>query len=83
MQQSKEDFNMVSVEITETIKVEVRKESLPCPMCGKTEDLKWKESPRVLRYWAINCDASLDGCGLTGGFKRSKQEAIEYWNQRA
>lgn len=70
---------------------------LPCPFCGKTHSLivgaaseAWDADehgpyPHTESY-AVFCDASTDGrrggCGGAGGYRLTKDEAIEVWNNR-
>lgn len=70
---------------------------LPCPFCGKTHSLivgaaseAWDADehgpyPHTESY-AVFCDASTDGrrggCGGAGGYRLTKDEAIEVWNRR-
>lgn len=70
---------------------------LPCPFCGKTHSLivgaaseAWDVDehgpyPHTESY-AVFCDASTDGrrggCGGAGGYRLTKDEAIEVWNRR-
>lgn len=70
---------------------------LPCPFCGKTHSLivgaaseAWDADehgpyPHTESY-AVFCDASTDGrrggCGGAGGYRLTKDEAIEAWNRR-
>lgn len=69
----------------------------PCPMCGKSvavvsthkemfcEDEYYDDSNE--ETFAVFCDASKPhgpgGCGASGGFARTKTEAIERWDTRA
>lgn len=70
---------------------------LPCPFCGKTHSLiigaaseMWDtdehgQYPHTETY-AVFCDASTDGgkggCGGAGGYRLTKDDAIEAWNRR-
>jgi Lar family restriction alleviation protein len=61
-------------------------ELLPCPFCGKANTLKIQK-PKG-RYTApdnyfVVCDVKDDGCGASGGIKRTDAEAIAAWNTRA
>ena len=69
----------------------------PCPFCGKTHSLivgaaseTWDADehgpyPHTESY-AVFCDASTDGrrggCRGAGGYRLTKDEAIEAWNRR-
>ncbi len=77
---------------------EAKPELLPCPFCGKTHTLivgaaseMWDEDqngpfPHTETY-AVFCDASTDGkkggCGGSGGYFLTKEEAAEAWNRRS
>jgi len=81
-----------------TIKTPTDAELLPCPFCGKTHTLivgaaseAWDADengpyPHTETY-AIFCDASTDGgkggCGGSGGYFVTKEDAIDAWNHRA
>jgi hypothetical protein len=69
----------------------------PCPFCGKTHTLivgaaseTWEADehgpyPHTETY-AVFCDASSEGrkggCGGSGGYFATKEDAIEAWNRR-
>ena len=58
--------------------VELEEENLiPCPMCGHEVKLN-----PINDSFYIKCDDFLgeDGCGLTTGYYKSKNELIEQWN---
>lgn len=66
-----------------------------CPHCGKeaarftdcTESVcsghscEYIATCRCMTF-AIVCDRHHGGCGATGGYYRTKEEAIEAWNRR-
>ncbi len=65
----------------------------PCPCCGKQETVKIVRSSDDENfdfshddYYAIFCDASKpfgpSGCGASGGYRATLDEAIEVWNRR-
>lgn len=56
----------------------------PCPFCGKTEHLEIvkREDSKHPKHYFATCDITSGGCGGIGGYRFSKQEAIEAWNQR-
>lgn len=67
---------------------------LPCPFCNKPDTAKVSSSFDIYdddqgngECWAVFCDASnpngRGGCGASGGFKPTQDEAIEAWNKRA
>lgn len=66
----------------------------PCPFCGKTEIVvldaneieeydrdseRWVPDP----YYAAVCSFTEKGCGAIGGYRPTKTEAAEAWNQRS
>ena len=58
--------------------VEVEEQTLdPCPICGHEVKLN-----PINDSFYIECDNFLgeDGCGLTTGYYKSKNELIEQWN---
>lgn len=70
---------------------------LPCPFCGKTHSPIVGAASEVwnadehgpyphTEFYAVFCDASTDGrrggCGGAGGYRLTKDEAIEVWNRR-
>lgn len=68
---------------------------LPCPFCGVegyglepdyelTEDMFCKINPTKFhkKMYAWACDDN-EGCGVTGPFRDTMEEAIEAWNTRA
>lgn len=60
------------------------KELKPCPFCGKTEHLeviKLEDSMHP-KHYKVTCAITSGGCGGIGGYRFSKQEAIEAWNAR-
>ena len=71
-------------------------EVLPCPFCGKQHTLQVISGQELMgedqEFWqhsesfGVVCDASTPdgkgGCGATGGFKPTEDEAIEAWNTR-
>lgn len=71
-------------------------EALPCPFCGKQHTLQVISGQELMgedqEFWqhsesfGVVCDASTPdgkgGCGATGGFKPTEDEAIEAWNTR-
>lgn len=60
---------------------------LPCPFCGQTKTLIFVPDDDYMVYAAVNCrvecETVLGGCGATGGFRETEEEAIEAWNRRA
>jgi Lar family restriction alleviation protein len=67
---------------------------LPCPFCGQAEPVAVFDENKAKRngksdsgykskpYYAVVCNVNLNGCGASGGFKRTPQEAITAWNTR-
>ena len=66
-----------------------------CPHCGKkdtvdfttcveTEDCAhFEECPEEEPYYCVVCNIHKGGCGASGGFAPTRQEAVEKWNRRA
>lgn len=61
---------------------------LPCPFCGSARFptiTAWVEDPGF--GYTICCDASgwsdTKGCGASGGWGETPEDAIEAWNRRA
>lgn len=61
---------------------------LPCPFCGSARRptiTAWVEDPGF--GYTICCDASgwsgTGGCGASGGWGETPEEAIDAWNRRA
>ena len=68
-------------------------ELLPCPFCGKNATGRVSSSYDIFDHddgsgenFAVFCDASnphgLGGCGASGGFFDTKEQAISAWNRR-
>lgn len=69
----------------------------PCPFCGKetTDIVDCSETTCAFaidcfcaetclnKMYAVVCNRTKGGCGATGGYYRTKEEAIEAWNRRA
>jgi Lar family restriction alleviation protein len=64
-----------------------------CPFCGKQvalidnchelEDCENFERCEATGYYAVVCDVNEGGCGASGGYARTEQEAVAAWNRRA
>lgn len=66
----------------------------PCPFCGKQDPVHVADSNEINGalpsdenykfnpYHAVVCSFTDGGCGATGGYRRTKCEAIEAWNIR-
>ncbi len=59
----------------------------PCPHCGKVgriissyDDDDYDHSKN--ESFAVNCDATIGGCGATGGYAPTVHDAAEKWNKR-
>ncbi len=50
-----------------------------CPFCGNTNSLNIDVDDDV---FAVNCNWKEGGCGATGGYRYTEEEAIEVWNNR-
>lgn len=75
-------------------KAEGGAELLPCPFCGKPETVTvlssfdlYDDDSGNEECFAVLCDAGKPGgkggCGASGGFYPSRQEATAAWNRRA
>lgn len=61
----------------------------PCPFCGSGysvklctwDDIYQTESEDPPSY-AVVCDFNDDGCGATGGYRETEDEAVDAWNLR-
>ena len=58
----------------------------PCPFCGEYGSVRlmtrhgkdgWRD-----RFYVL-CEYDSGGCGASGGWYHTKEEAIEAWNRRA
>lgn len=64
----------------------------PCPFCGckeimianciELEDCEKFEGCDEEVYLTAVCNFNKGGCGASGGYRRTKEEAIEAWNRR-
>lgn len=65
----------------------------PCPICGKTETLKISDCVAIedcdrfeicdkVTFKLIVCDYNKGGCGTSSGYRPTKEQAIEAWNDR-
>lgn len=52
-----------------------------CP-CKQFEYAEYAEYAEPCAYYAVVCDYSKGGCGCTGGFRITSEEAAEAWNRR-
>ena len=66
----------LQIQLEQCVKVEEQTLN-PCPICGNEVKLN-----PVNDSFYIKCDDLLggDGCGLTTGYYKSKNELIEQWN---
>ena len=63
-----------------------------CPICGKIDTLfvgtskeieEKKEDEYSSGYFAVCCNFQHGGCGTTGGYRATEEEATTLWNTRA
>ena len=65
-----------------------------CPHCGKTDTLEFTdcieaegcqnyECFHMEPYVCVVCNVNKGGCGASGGYAPSEEEAVEKWNRRA
>ena len=61
----------------------------PCPFCGNVRAVKCLTADQIdSRYedcpsfYAVVCDYSEGGCGATGGYRDTPEEAVDTWNRR-
>lgn len=65
----------------------------PCPFCGGTkividgckglEECKLFEECDDEEFYAVVCDFTQGGCGASGGYRETKEQAITAWNKRS
>lgn len=57
-----------------------------CPFCGHWAVLGNNESDEdynaYFPYFQVVCDFNKGGCGASGGFRKTIDEAIDAWNER-
>ena len=73
-------------------------ELLPCPFCGKDVAVIMDDYSECLELWgdefdesgleatdckAVVCSFLDGGCGASGGWRKTEEEAVEAWNRRA
>lgn len=73
-------------------------ELLSCPFCGKSVAVIMDDYGECLERWgdefdesgleatdykAVVCSFSDGGCGASGGWRKTEEEAVEAWNRRA
>lgn len=59
--------------------------TIPCPFCGETEHLRIddaSEKDSCCTGLGVICDATKGGCGATGGYAPTKEEAVTKWEKR-
>ena len=67
----------------------IKQKLKPCPFCRKSDSVavysaaEISKDPNELECYAVCCDIEKGGCGATGGYKDTPEEASENWNQRA
>ena len=56
-----------------------------CPFCGfrRAQLITIKGEDGFRDRYAVRCDYEDGGCGAESGWRHSKEEAIEIWNQRS
>lgn len=61
---------------------------LNCPFCGKHDAVALCTAAEIDDYaddfdhYAVVCDATLGGCGATGGYEDNRPDAAKKWNNR-
>lgn len=60
---------------------------LPCPFCGSVTAPKLMDSREINNtadgsHYAVCCRATSGGCGAVGGYRWTKQEALNRWQNR-
>jgi len=62
-----------------------------CPHCGRPNPValtdyelneESSDNPDYCGYYTVVCPFTNAGCGATGGYRKTKKEAIENWNRR-
>lgn len=59
----------------------------PCPFCGNVNINVYSareidDLPHIGLSYACLCNCHIGGCGATGGYRITEDEAIEAWNRR-
>ena len=66
----------------------IKQKLKPCPFCGKTEPVAVFTANEICgsmnepENYAVCCDAENGGCGATGGYGITEEEAVKNWEQR-
>ena len=60
-----------------------------CPFCGKTDTVKCLRESEIKEeeangedYFTVICDYQYGGCGSSGGYRKTEEDAIKLWNTR-
>jgi len=62
-----------------------KEELLPCPFCGETKELLlWngEDDYNNEQVQVVVCDYIKQGCGSSGSWEDTEQEAVKAWNTR-
>ena len=77
----KRDGNPCSKTVKEWLDEEHIEKLLSCPHCGKSNIVLDEDENTNMKSFV--CDFNNGGCGASGGYRETKEEAIEAWNRRA
>lgn len=54
----------------------------PCPFCGETPHVVMRRQSGWRDRWYVLCDYNDGGCGASGEWCHSEEEAVAAWNRR-
>lgn len=68
--------------------LEVERVLKPCPFCGEISPVRVCHASEIndgntSDTYTVICDYRNGGCGSCSGYRESKQETIDIWNNRA